>query len=341
MRSRFLCSLLLLALVGLWQASTAAAAGEVNLYSARQEALIKPLLDRFTAESGIKVNLVAGKAAALLQRLQSEGRHTPADVLLTVDAGNLRRAKSAGIFQPVSSPLLAEAVPAALRDPEGHWYGLSRRARVIVYAKERFEPATIDSYQDLADPGLGQRICIRSSSNIYNQSLVAAMIVHQGEEATEEWARGLVANMARPPQGGDRDQIRAVAAGQCDLAVVNTYYLGGMINGSAADQEAVARVGLIWPDQDGYGTHINVSGAGVTRYADNYDNAVKLLEFLVGEEAQRWYAAANYEFPVRPGVDLAETVAAWGEFRADDINLALLGEYNPLAVRLMDRAGWR
>lgn len=320
---------------------SAVAAGEVNIYSARQEALIKPLLDRFTEQSGIKVNLVAGRPEALQQRLVSEGRNTPADVLLTVDAGNLNRARQADLFQPVSSAALTEAVPASLRDPEGHWFGLSQRARVIMYAKERFDPTGLESYADLADPELGRKICIRSSSNVYNQSLVAALIAHQGVEETEKWVEGLMANLARPPQGGDRDQISAVAAGQCDVAVVNTYYLGGMINGTPEQQQIAAQVGFIWPDQDGRGTHINVSGAGVTKYAANYDQAVRLLEFLVSEEAQEWYAQVNYEFPVRPGVEIGATLASWGEFQADDLNLAKLGEYNAEGVRLMDRAGWR
>jgi iron(III) transport system substrate-binding protein len=332
--------LVLMALSLAW-APGPAVAGEVNIYSARQEALIKPLLDRFSEQSGVKVNLVAGRPEALLQRLQSEGRNSPADLLLTVDAGNLNRAMEAGVFQPISSPVLEAVVPAGLRDPEGHWFGLSKRARVILYAKDRFDPAGISTYADLADPALGKKICIRSSNNVYNQSLVASMIAHQGVEATEAWVRGLMANLARPPQGGDRDQISALAAGQCDLAVVNTYYLGGMLNGSEAERTAAAAAGLIWPDQKGHGTHINVSGAGVTRYARNRDNAVKLLEFLVSEEAQQWYAEVNYEFPVRADAAVGETLAAWGEFKADELNLARLGEYNPAAVRLMDRAGWR
>lgn len=340
---RFLSTItiLLLAAAVAWSPAPALAAGEVNIYSARQEALIKPLLDLFSQQTGIKVNLVAGRPEALLQRLQSEGRNTPADLLLTVDAGNLNLAVAAGVFQPVRSAPLEEVVPASLRDPEGHWFGLSTRARVILYAKERFDPAGIKSYADLADPALGRKICIRSSSNVYNQSLVAAMISHQGVEVTEAWVRGLMANLARPPQGGDRDQISALAAGQCDLAVVNTYYLGGMLNGSPAEREAAAKVGLIWPDQEGRGTHVNVSGAGVTKYARNPANALRLLEFLVSEEAQSWYANANYEFPVRAGVDVGETLASWGPFKADDLNLARLGENNPAGVRLMDRAGWR
>ena len=332
---------LLLTVLALYSPAPVAAAGEVNIYSARQEALIKPVLDRFSEQTGIKVNLVAGRPEALLQRLQSEGRNSPADLLLTVDAGNLNQAMAAGIFQAIDSATLAAAVPLHLRDPEGHWFGLGMRARVIMYSKERFDPASIATYDELADPALGKKVCIRSSSNVYNQSLVASMIARRGEEATEAWVRGLMANLARPPQGGDRDQISAVAAGQCELAVVNTYYLGGMINGNLEQQTAAARVGLIWPDQEGHGTHINVSGAGVTKYARNRDSAVKLLEFLVSEDSQSWYANANYEFPVRSGAEVGETLASWGEFKADDLNLALLGGHNPAAVRLMDRAGWR
>ncbi len=318
-----------------------AAANEVNIYSARQEALIKPLLDRFTEQTGIKVNLVAGNPAALLQRLQSEGRNTRADILLTVDAGNLNLAMENDIFQPIRSEVLEQAIPAALRDPQGHWFGLSMRARVILYARDRFDPSGIKSYADLAKPDLGNKICIRSSNNVYNQSMVAAMIAHQGVDDTEAWVRGLMDNLARPPQGGDRDQISAVAAGQCDIAVANTYYLGGMLNGDPVQRAAAARIGLIWPDQEGHGTHINVSGAGVTRHARNRDNAIRLIEFLVSEDSQAWYANANYEFPVREGVAVGETLSAWGPFKADTINLALLGANNAAGVRLMDRAGWQ
>jgi iron(III) transport system substrate-binding protein len=322
--------------------SHAFAAGEVNIYSARQEVLIKPLLDQFTARTGIKVNLVAGSADALIQRLQSEGINSPADVLLTVDAGNLNRAKEMGLFQPVRSERLEKAVPAAYRDPAGHWFGLSMRARPIMYAKDRVNPTDLTTYQDLADPRWKGKVCVRSSSNVYNQSMVAAMIAEQGAPAAEAWARGLVANFARPPQGGDRDQIKALAAGQCAVALVNTYYLGGMLNASQADErDAAAKVAILWPNQKEHGVHVNVSGAGVTRHAKNRDNALHLLEFLVGEEAQRWYAEANYEYPVRPGTPVSETLASWGTFKADELNLAVLGEHNPEAVRLMDRAGWR
>lgn len=319
-----------------------AGASEVNVYSARQEVLIKPIMDRFTAVTGVKVNLVAGSADALIERLRSEGIHSPADVLLTVDAGNLNRAREAGLFQPVRSEVLEAAVPASFRDPEGQWFGLSLRARPILYARGRLDPAALATYQDLADPRWKGKVCVRSSGNVYNQSMVAAMIAARGPVETEAWARGLVANFARPPQGGDRDQIKALAAGQCDLALANTYYLGGMLQASQAeDREAAAKVGVLWPDQDGRGVHVNVSGAGVTRHAKNPKNALLLLEFLSGEETQRWYSEVNFEYPVRPDVPVSETLAAWGPFVADDVNLAALGAHNAEAVRLMDRAGWR
>jgi iron(III) transport system substrate-binding protein len=320
----------------------AIASEEVNLYSARKEELIKPLLDRFTNSTGIKVNLVTGKADALLKRLESEGRNTPADLLLTVDVGRLYRAEQAGLLQAVRSEVLETAIPSAYRDPEGHWFGVSVRARVLMYARDRVDAAELSSYEALADDRWKGRVCIRSSSNIYNQSLVASLIAAHGESEVEAWAKGLVANFARPPQGGDRDQIKAVAAGQCDVAVANTYYLGGMLNSSdPAQREAAAKIAVFWPNQDGRGTHVNVSGAGVTKYARNRDNAVKLLEFMVNEESQRWYAEVNYEYAVLTGVPSSDTLASWGEFKADPINVAALGSGNADAVRLMDRAGWK
>lgn len=322
--------------------SSTATAEEVNIYSARQEVLIKPLLDQFSTQTGITVNLVAGKADALVQRLQSEGINSPADILLTVDAGNLNRANELGLFQPLQSEILEQAVPAAYRDPQGHWFGLSMRARPIMYAVDRVDTAGLVSYADLATARWKGKICVRSSDNVYNQSLVAAMIAEQGVAETEAWTKGLVANFARPPQGGDRDQIKAVAAGQCDLALANTYYLGGMLNSEQAEDRAAAeKIAILWPNQGERGVHVNVSGAGVTRHAKNFDNAKKLLEFMVSEQTQAWYAEANFEYPVRPGTAMSPILAGWGEFLADDLNLALLGDHNAEAVRLMDRAGWR
>ena len=337
-----LLSAALLAITGAAVALPAAASGEVNVYSARKEALIKPLLDRFTAESGITVNLVTGKADALLKRLKSEGRNTPADLFITTDAGRLHRAKEAGVLQSVSSDALAAAVPASYRDPAGEWYGLSLRARTVVYAKDRVDPATLNDYASLADPQWKRKVCVRSSGNIYNQSLVAAMVANQGADATQQWAEGFVANFARPPKGGDRDQIKAVAAGQCDVALVNSYYFGAMIHAKdEAQRAAAAKVAVAWPDKSGSGVHLNVSGAGVTKAAKNRDAAVKLLEFLATEQSQKWYAEVNHEYPVRAGVEPSATLKGWGEFRADNLNLAKLGEHNPNAVRIMDRAGWK
>ena len=322
--------------------ATQALSSEVNVYSARKEALIKPLLDRFSNQTGIKVNLVTGKADALLKRLTSEGANSPADLLITTDAGRLHRAKSAGVLQPVSSEILNNAIPASYRDPEGYWHGLSVRARVITYVKDKVDPENLSRYEDLADPRWKGRICIRSSGNIYNQSLVASLLEANGEEATQSWANGLVENMARNPKGGDRDQVKAAAAGVCDLAVVNTYYLGAMINSDDEKQrEAAARMGVLWPNQEGRGAHVNVSGAGVTQSAKHREEAIKLLEFLVSEESQAWYASVNHEYPVRKGVEWSDTLKQWGQFKADDLNLSRLGINNPEAVRLMDRAGWK
>ncbi len=322
--------------------SIASAGGEVNLYSARKENLIKPLLDRFTEETGIRVNLVTGKADALLQRLQSEGVNSPADLLITTDAGRLHRAKVAGVTQPVASSELSRLVPASFRDPDGHWYGLSLRARPILYVKGRVDPSALSSYEALADPVWKGRICIRSSDNIYNQSLVASLIAAHGVEASESWARSLVANFARPPKGGDRDQIKAAAAGLCDIAIANTYYLAGMLTSQdAVQREAASQVAVFWPNQQGRGAHVNVSGAAVTRAAKNRDNAIRLLEFLLSEEAQSWYAQSNGEYPLRSDVPPSELLNSWGDFRMDTLNLSRLGELNPQAVRLMDRAGWK
>ncbi|MGM0633027.1 MAG: Fe(3+) ABC transporter substrate-binding protein [Pseudomonadota bacterium] len=318
------------------------ASAEVNIYSARQENLIKPILDRFTEQTGIEVNLITAGADELTQRLELEGRNSPADLLLTVDVGRLHRAREAGLLQPVESDELQRQVPEQYRDPEGYWYAMSLRSRIIVYHPDRVDPANLSSYEALADEQWDGRICIRSSSNIYNQSLVASLISHNGVEQTEAWAEALVDNMAREPQGGDRDQIGAVYAGQCDLAVVNSYYLAGMLNAPVADQREIAEsVEVFWPNQADRGAHINVSGAGLSRYAPNREDAVRLMEFLVGEEAQTWYAEANNEYPIREDVPVSDTLAAWGEFKADDLQLQELGIHNTEAVRLMDRAGWR
>lgn len=323
-------------------AITPAVATEVNLYSARKEALIKPLLNRFTAKTGITVNLLTGKADALLERLQAEGTNSQADIFITVDAGRLHRARVAGVLQPVTTPTLDQAVPPSYRDPGGYWYGLSVRARPIMYVKGRVKPTELSTYEALASAKWRGRICIRSSNNIYNQSLVASMIVANGEARTETWAKDLVANFARPPKGGDRDQIKAAAAGQCDIAIANTYYLGAMLTSKdEAQRRAAEKLDIFWPNQDGRGAHVNVSGAGITKSAKHKQNAIQLLEFLVNDDAQQWYAEVNNEYPVRADVARSATVRAWGDFKPDSLGLAELGKYNANALKLMDRAGWK
>jgi iron(III) transport system substrate-binding protein len=322
--------------------ASGAAAQEVNLYSSRHYDTDVALYEAFTEQTGIAVNLIEGDADQLIERIKAEGRNSPADVLITVDAGRLWRAEQAGLLQPVSSPVLEQAIPAALRHPEGKWFGLSQRLRGIVYAKERVDPSELTSYEDLADPKWRGRICIRSSTNVYNQSLVASMIEADGIEATEAWAKGLVDNLARPPQGGDTDQIQAVAAGECDVAVVNHYYFVRLLESEAAEERAIGdKVGILFPNQDGRGAHANISGAGVIATAPNKDNAVKFLEYLTTPQAQTYFAQGNYEFPVVEGVKLDPVLEQWGEIRTDTINAAKLGENNPEAVRLMDRVGWK
>lgn len=319
-----------------------AMAAEVNVYSAREENLIKPLLDRFSEETGVRVNLITAGADELTTRMELEGANSPADVLLTVDVGRLWRAKEAGLLQSVESDVLAAQVPVQYRDSDNQWFAASLRSRVIVYDKERVDPAELSTYEALADAKWDGDICVRSSSNIYNQSLVASLISHNGLDSTQQWANGLVENFGRSPQGGDRDQIAAVAIGQCQLALVNTYYLAGMVNSTIDDQrEQASRVSVFWPNQSGRGAHINISGAAVAKNAPNRDNAVRLIEYLVSDEAQEWYAETNNEYPVREGVPVSETLSSWGAFKADDLALEQLGIHNAEAVRLMDRAGWR
>jgi len=317
-------------------------AAEVNIYSARKEALIKPILDQFTKETGINVNLVTGKADTLLKRLEVEGKNTPADILLTVDVARLVRAKEKGLFQAVDSDVLENTIPEYYRDDKNLWFGLSLRSRVIVYAPDRVKAEDLSSYENLADSKWENRICIRSSSNVYNQSLVASMIAHSGVEKTEAWVVALVKNFARSPKGGDRDQIKAVAVGVCDVAIVNNYYLAGMLVSSQEDQVTLAKkIKLFWPNQNGRGAHMNVSGAGILKPAKNKQEAIQLLEYLVSDQAQQWYAEANHEYSINPDIVTSEILKSWGKFKADNINLSLLGKYNADAVLLMDRAGWK
>ncbi|GAA0591981.1 Fe(3+) ABC transporter substrate-binding protein [Caenispirillum bisanense] len=317
-------------------------AAEVNLYSARKEELIRPMLDEFTKETGIKVNVLTADADQLVERIKSEGANSPADVLMTVDAGRLYRAKQEGILQAIDSQVLEAAVPAHLQDKDNEWFGLSQRARVVFYAKDRVKPEELSTYEDLASDKWKGRICIRSSGNIYNLSMMAAMIAHHGEEKAKEWADGMVNNLARAPQGGDRDQIKAVAAGECDLAISNTYYVVGMLaSKDEAEAKAAQAVSVFFPNQQTTGTHVNVSGAGVVKNAPNKADAVKLLEWLAGEKAQAMYAEVNGEYPVVAGVPWGETLKAWGEFKMDELPMDNLGEYNAAATKVFDQTGWR
>lgn len=330
------------ALAVLVPAAGSAAEGEVNVYSARHYDTDQAMFDDFTAATGIEVNLIEGEADQLIERIKAEGQNSPADVLITVDAGRLHRAEAAGVLAPVESEVLDAKVPEHLRQPDGLWFGLSKRLRGIVYAKDRVDPAEITSYEDLADPAWQGRVCIRSSTNVYNQSLVGAMIATQGVEATEAWAKGLVDNLARAPQGGDTDQILAVAAGECDVAVVNHYYFVRLIKSDKAEERDVAEaVGILFPNQDGRGAHANISGAGVVATAPNRDNAIAFLEYLTTDQAQAYFALGNYEFPVVEGVKTDPVLEEWVDVKTDPINAASYGENSAEAVRLMDRVGWK
>jgi len=335
----------LLILVSLLLPISAFAGGgqeEVNIYTHRHYDADQSLFAQFEEETGIKVNVVTAKADELIQRLSSEAELSPADILITADAGRLGYAKELGLLQPFGSNKIKESVPSAYRDPQNYWTGLTIRGRVIVYDKSQNDGSELSTYEALADEDFPGEILIRSSSNIYNQSLMASLIAHHGTEAAAEWAQGVVANMAREPKGNDRDQMKALVAGEGDYAVVNTYYVGLLQNSTDEYEKSVGdKIGVFFPNQNGRGTHVNVSGAGVTKYAPNKANAEKLLEFLTSQEAQRVFAEANYEYPVREDVPLNATVAGWRDFKADDLNLAKLGEYNTKAVKTFDKSGWK
>ena len=321
--------------------------GVVNVYSARHYDSDAALFGAFTEATGIAVNLIEAEADELIERIRSEGANSPADLIITVDAGRLWRAQEAGLLEAVDSAALEAAIPASLRHPEGLWFGLAKRARVIVYDREKVDAGELSSYLDLADPKWQGRICIRSSSNVYNQSLLAAMIAHYGAAEAEAWAQGLVNNLARAPQGGDTDQIKAVVAGECDLAVVNDYYLARLLADAAsgdpqdpASAEVAERIGLFFPNQDAEGVHVNISGAALVAGAPNRENAVALLEYLATPAAQALFAEGSYEYPVVAGAEADPIVTGFGAFEEDALNLSALGENSAEAVRIMDRVGW-
>jgi iron(III) transport system substrate-binding protein len=339
MKNNLLRGVLLVAGAALLAGCGREPAGELVLYSARNEQLLQPILDRYEQETGAKVRFLTDKEAALVERLAAEGAASPADVLITVDAGNLWQAAERGLLQPVDSAVLARNVPAHLRDPQNRWFGLSVRARTVVYAPARVQPAALSTYEALAEPAWKGRLCLRTSKKVYNQSLVAMLIATHGEPAAEAIVRGWVANLAVPPFANDNEVMEAISAGRCDVGLVNTYYYGRLKR-----EKPDLPLALFWPNQGtgdvGRGVHVNISGAGITRHAPRAEAARKFLEWLSAGEAQRLFAAANLEYPANPAVAADPAVAAWGAFTPALINVARAGELQADAVRLMDRAGY-
>ncbi|MCH2038419.1 MAG: Fe(3+) ABC transporter substrate-binding protein [Rickettsiales bacterium] len=314
----------------------------VNVYSSRKEFLIRDVLDQFSQDTGIKVNLITDKAGKLIARMEQEGSLSPADVLITTDVGNLYLAKTKNLLQPVRSDALEASIPSYLRDDESQWFGLTKRVRAIFYAKDRVNPLEIESYENLADEKWKGRLLIRSSGNVYNQSLVAAQIATHGEEATEAWIRAIVGNFARNPEGGDTDQIRSVAAGVGDIAVANSYYYGRLMASDVAkDQEVVSKVGIYFPNQDKQGVHVNITGIGMAANAPNQRNATLLMEYLVTEPAQKIFAEANHESAILADVSDSEVVQSWGAFKEDSLALSDIAKHNVDALKISDKAGWK
>lgn len=315
---------------------------EINIYSSRHYDTDIALYSNFTEETGIHVNLIEGSSDELIERIRNEGINSPADLLITVDAGRLWRASQAGILSVHESELIEQTISEQMRDSEGKWVGLSERVRGIVYNINTVDPSSLRGYYELGDSYWEGRLCVRSSNNIYNQSMIASMMETYGTERTEAWARRVVHNFARPPQGGDTDQIRAVAAGICDVALANHYYLARLMqSASEQDQMVASSVSIYFPPAEFGGTHVNISGAGITAHSPNRENAIRFLEYLTTEQAQILYAVGNNEFPVLEGLQLPDALDLFGTYESDLVNVSMYGENNPEAIRIMDRAGWR
>ena len=326
--------MLRLSTLALLACSTPVLAQEINVYSHRQPELIQPLVDAFTAETGIKVN-VAFVDKGMAERLQAEGDRSPADLVLTVDIARLMQIVDADVTQAVQSDVLEANIPAELRDPNDHWFGLTSRARVVYASKDRVGPGEVTTYEDLASDKWKGRLCTRSGLHDYNVALLGAMIVHHDEEAATRWAEGLKANLAKKPDGGDRDQVKAIAAGECDIALGNTYYMGQML--ADPEQKAWAEtVNIVFPTFEGGGTHLNISGVAMTKSAPNKENALKFMEWLSGDHAQKIYAETNFEFPVKPGVERSDLVKSWGEFTPDATPLAEIAAARAAALKIME-----
>ena len=309
---------------------------EVVVYTSRKEHLVKPFFEKFTEETGIPVSYITDSEAPLISRLKAEGERTPADIFMTVDAGNLWLAKKEGVLQPITSSALENAIPTNLQDPDNYWFGLTVRARTIVYSTERVKDGDLTTYEQLADDVWKNRLCLRTSKKVYNQSLIASMIARHGEEATQAIIEGWVGNLATDPFSNDTKVMNAILAGKCDVGIVNTYYFGRL-----QKEDPTMPLALFWPNQNSSGVHVNISGAGVTKHSDNKDNAIKLLEWLASMQAQQMYAGENMEYPANPKVKATDTVAAWGEFKADSMNLSEAGELQGAAVKVMDKAGYK
>ncbi|MEP2736648.1 MAG: Fe(3+) ABC transporter substrate-binding protein [Erythrobacter sp.] len=318
----------------------AATNGEVNLYSSRHYDTDLALYEDFTEQTGIKVNRIEAKADALIERVVSEGEFSPADLLITVDAGRLWRAEEAGILAPVESATLTERLPEHLRHPDGLWFGLSTRARVVIYNKAAGTPAPLATYADLANQAHRGKVCVRSSSNIYNISLLASIVAHDGAAKAEDWAKGVVANFARDPQGNDTANIEAVAAGECAISIVNSYYLARYAAEGAENPEIMEQIGIIFPNGETTGTHVNISGAGLLKHAPNRENAVRFLEYLTDAKAQGYFANGNNEYPAVTGLKAGSAVEALGAFTPDTLNASELGKNQQEAVQIFDRSGW-
>jgi iron(III) transport system substrate-binding protein len=315
---------------------------EVNVYTHRHYKADQELFAQFEKETGITVNVVNAKADELMQKMSLEGAQSPADVLITVDAGRLVRAKNKGLLQSASSVFLNKTIPSHLKDADNHWFALTKRARVIVYNPEKVKAKELSSYEALTNKKWKNKILIRSSDNIYNQSLLASIIANNGEEKASEWTKGIVANMARSPKGNDRDQVKAVIAGEGDIAIVNTYYIGKLLNSKNPDEVLAGKgIKVFFPNQNDRGTHINVSGAGVAKYAPNKENAIKFIEFLASKKSQEVFAKANYEYPVNREVVSSDLLKSWGEFKEDTLSLTKLGENNKKAVIIFDQSSWK
>ena len=332
MKTRIMLSLPLLAI------ALPAAAQEVNVYSHRQPELVQPLFDAFTKETGIAVN-VAFVDKGMVERLVSEGSRSPADLVMTVDIARLAEIVDAGVTQPVESDVLSANSPAEFRDPDNQWFGLTSRARIVYASKERVADGEVTTYEDLADPKWQGRICTRPGTHDYNLGLMAGIIAHDGEEAAKAWATGLRANLAHKPEGNDRSQVKSIWAGECDISLGNTYYMGAML-ADPEQKEWADSVRIVYPVFKDGGTHVNVSGVAMTKAAPNKAEAIKLMEFLASDEAQAIYAEINHEFPVEPGVARSELVESWGDFTPDSVNLAELARLRPVALRIMEEVNF-